>query len=83
VGKTYHIPARALTYLIKAYQYLVSPLLGQCCRFYPSCSSYTIDAVNQHGFLHGSFIGMKRLLRCNPWARGGFDPVPNEMRHVD
>lgn len=80
MGKNYHIPARSLTYLIKSYQYLVAPLLGQCCRFYPSCSSYTIDAINQYGFLRGSFMGIKRILRCNPWFQGGFDPCNKDDR---
>ncbi|MDI6845268.1 MAG: membrane protein insertion efficiency factor YidD [Candidatus Saccharicenans sp.] len=62
--------------LIKAYQLLISPLLGSRCRFYPSCSEYTYEAIKKYGFLKGCWLGSRRLLRCHPWHPGGFDPVP-------
>lgn len=62
--------------LIKFYQYGISPYIGSHCRFYPSCSCYTHDAIQQHGFLYGSYLGIRRLLRCHPWNAGGYDPVP-------
>ena len=75
---------RLLTLLIRGYQLLLSPLLGNRCRFYPSCSEYTHDAVLRHGALAGSWLGLRRLLRCHPWHPGGIDPVPDQIgkRHV-
>jgi putative membrane protein insertion efficiency factor len=69
---------RQLVHLIlRAYQLLISPLLGNHCRFYPSCSQYAIDAVDAHGVLRGSWLAVRRLSRCHPWHPGGFDPVPD------
>ncbi|OYW04698.1 MAG: membrane protein insertion efficiency factor YidD [Acidobacteria bacterium 37-65-4] len=62
--------------LIKAYQWTLSPLLGGACRYYPSCSSYAYGAVERFGAIRGSWMGIKRILRCNPWFEGGCDPVP-------
>lgn len=62
--------------LIKLYRYCISPLLGDHCRFYPSCSAYTEEALIQHGLLKGGLFSLKRLLRCHPWHPGGIDPVP-------
>ncbi len=70
------LPARTLTVLIKAYRYFISPLLGQRCRFHPSCSAYTKDAICEHGALKGSWLGFKRICRCHPYHQGGYDPVP-------
>jgi putative membrane protein insertion efficiency factor len=61
---------------IRAYQYLISPLSPPTCRFTPSCSHYTIEAIEKHGVVKGGWLGLKRLLRCNPWNSGGYDPVP-------
>ena len=66
-----------IRYLIRAYQLAISPLLGPRCRFYPSCSQYTLEAVQSHGVLRGLYLGARRLLRCHPWHPGGFDPVPH------
>lgn len=64
--------------LLKSYKYLVSPLLPPACRFVPSCSEYAAEAVARHGFFHGAMLACWRLLRCNPLAQGGYDPVPKE-----
>ncbi|NLO81077.1 MAG: membrane protein insertion efficiency factor YidD [Xanthomonadaceae bacterium] len=73
---------RILIGLIRCYQWTISPLLGPCCRFYPSCSQYAIEAVRLHGSLRGSYLALRRLLRCHPWHPGGVDPVP-EPRSAD
>lgn len=62
--------------LIRAYQYLISPWLGNRCRFYPSCSEYTVEALNKHGAGKGLWLGVRRVCRCHPWHPGGHDPVP-------
>jgi putative membrane protein insertion efficiency factor len=68
---------RALVaFLIRIYQWTVSPLLGPRCRFYPSCSQYAREAVLRFGVLAGGALALKRLGRCHPWNPGGFDPVP-------
>ncbi|MCD8542893.1 MAG: membrane protein insertion efficiency factor YidD [Gammaproteobacteria bacterium] len=59
--------------LIFFYRYTLSPLLGQRCRFYPSCSAYSIDVIRQHGLFRGVFLTLKRLLKCHPWHSGGVD----------
>jgi hypothetical protein len=61
--------------LVRVYQRCVSPFLLPCCRFYPSCSEYAIDAINCHGPVKGLYLALRRLLRCHPWHRGGYDPV--------
>jgi hypothetical protein len=61
---------------LHGYQRFVSPLLGSSCRFYPSCSQYTLEAVQLHGVARGLYLGLRRVLRCHPWHPGGVDPVP-------
>jgi uncharacterized protein len=68
------IPAMILIGLIRGYQKLLSPLLGQQCRFYPSCSEYFIDAVRKYGLFYGSWKGIKRICKCHPFHPGGYDP---------
>lgn len=68
--------ARVLVWLIGAYRYLVSPWLGSRCRFSPTCSEYAAEALTRHGWVRGSWLAFRRLLRCHPWHPGGFDPVP-------
>ena len=63
-------------FLIRAYQATLSPLLGAHCRFHPTCSQYTYEAITKYGALKGTAIGVRRLLRCHPFHAGGFDPVP-------
>ena len=65
-----------LILLIKIYQKAISPLLPPCCRFTPSCSHYAVEALRTHGFIRGFALTVWRILRCNPWCRGGYDPVP-------
>ncbi len=68
---------KILISLIKVYSFLLSPLLGQNCRFHPTCSAYTREAIERHGSLKGVFLGGKRLLKCHPWHKGEMlDPVP-------
>lgn len=62
--------------LIRVYQYLFRPLLGNNCRFYPSCSDYAREAIERHGALSGGWLAVRRILRCHPYHPGGFDPVP-------
>lgn len=62
--------------LIRGYQLFISPLLGPRCRFYPTCSHYALEAIEVHGALKGSWLALKRVLRCHPWHPGGLDPVP-------
>jgi len=62
-------------FLIVAYQRIVSPYLGNCCRFYPSCSQYALEAISYYGFTKGMFKIVYRLLRCHPWNKGGYDPI--------
>ncbi len=69
--------------LLRGYKVAISPLLGQRCRFYPSCSSYTMEAIERFGVLRGSWLGAKRIGKCHPLHPGGLDPVPeawNEKR---
>ncbi|THB70936.1 MAG: membrane protein insertion efficiency factor YidD [Desulfobulbaceae bacterium] len=69
------LPARFFIQLIKGYQYLISPLLPPTCRFSPTCSSYSIEAVKRYGILRGGLKSIWRILRCHPFARGGYDPL--------
>ena len=65
-----------LIYLVRAYQVVLSPLLPSSCRFLPSCSAYAIEALERHGALRGSVLIIRRLVRCQPFCTGGYDPVP-------
>ncbi len=67
--------------MIDAYRYFIKPFLAYNCRFYPSCSCYCKTAIIQHGIIKGGWLGFKRIIRCNPWFKGGgHDPVPGEDR---
>lgn len=67
--------SKAAIWLIRAYKKVLSPMLPPSCRFTPSCSQYTIEAVEKYGLAKGGFMGIRRLLRCHPFSDGGFDPV--------
>lgn len=65
-------------FLLKAYKVTLSPLLGNCCRFYPPCSNYGVEALQQYGFIKGLWLTIRRLIRCRPFGPQGYDPVPLE-----
>ena len=69
-----------LILLVRAYQVTLSPLFSGCCRFEPSCSNYMIEAIQVHGALKGTLLGLWRLLRCHPFGKSGYDPVPMKGR---
>ncbi|MBP3406474.1 MAG: membrane protein insertion efficiency factor YidD [Kiritimatiellae bacterium] len=70
----------ALILLVRAYQVTLSPLFSGCCRFEPSCSNYMIEALQTHGVVKGLYLGIMRLLRCHPFGKSGYDPVPPKER---
>lgn len=76
VGERRSMLARPLVWLIRLYQVTISPVLGPVCRYYPSCSAYGVTALERHGLFYGTWLTVSRVLRCNPWARGGVDHVP-------
>lgn len=69
--------------LIRFYQKIISPLLPNVCRYKPSCSEYFIEALQIHGVFRGTFLGIKRILRCHPWGKSGYDPVPLKKTNKD
>lgn len=70
------LPSTVLGWLLKAYRLLISPLYGDVCRFFPSCSAYGLESVTVHGAVKGTWLTARRLARCHPWNDGGIDPVP-------
>ncbi len=74
----FSLPRRVLIALVRAYRLLLSPWLGSSCRFEPTCSAYSLQALQQHGAVMGASLTVGRLLRCHPFCRGGHDPVPAE-----
>ena len=75
------VVARMLIAMVVAYRRYVSPVLPARCRFYPSCSAYSLEALQKHGAIRGTGLTIWRLLRCHPFHPGGFDPVPDPIRH--
>ena len=73
--------SKILIAFVRVYQYTISPLLGQRCRYYPSCSNYAVEALREHGALRGLGLASWRLLRCNPFSNGGYDPVPPRRKN--
>ncbi len=76
------VAKRILTMLVRAYQLIVSPLLGDNCRFQPTCSHYMIGAIDRFGAVKGTWLGLRRLSRCHPWHEGGLDPIPELKKHT-
>lgn len=70
----YHLPRTLAVEAVRFYQRGISPLLGARCKYYPSCSQYYIEAVQKYGVISGTLRGICRIIRCNPWSRGGYDP---------
>lgn len=80
MAKTSNPISKSLAVGIRAYQYVMRPILGDCCRFYPPCSDYALNALNVYGLLRGSYLTVCRIARCHPWNQGGFDPVPEKIK---
>jgi len=73
------LPRQALLLLVRAYRLLLSPSLGSACRFEPTCSAYALQSLERHGAAGGSYLTLRRLVRCHPWCDGGHDPVPDHV----
>ena len=80
MGSNFSPLGRIAILLIRFYQIFISPMLWQHCRFYPSCSQYTLEAIKEWGFFKGIWLGIKRISRCHPLNPGGFDPVPRKQK---
>ncbi|MDB5963834.1 MAG: hypothetical protein JWQ72_334 [Polaromonas sp.] len=76
LGGLYRLPQTVLIILVKGYRLLLSPSLGSACRFEPTCSAYSLQALQEYGAVGGSYLTLHRLARCQPWCDGGHDPVP-------
>ena len=74
------LPQKTLVTLVKGYRLLLSPWLGSSCRFEPTCSAYSLQALQQQGAARGTYLTLYRLVRCHPWCNGGYDPVPPAAR---
>ena len=70
--------AYILVFLIKSYQLLISPILGQNCRYLPTCSEYSVQSIREHGVIKGIALSLKRISKCHPWGSHGYDPVPKK-----
>lgn len=70
------LPANILILLVRIYQYTLSPFIGRSCRYTPTCSHYSIEALKKYGAIKGGWMGLKRIASCNPWGGSGYDPVP-------
>ncbi|MEN9500549.1 MAG: hypothetical protein RIS83_2369 [Pseudomonadota bacterium] len=74
------LPAMALKGCVHAYRYTLRGIIGSHCRHYPTCSDYALEALEDHGALRGTWLTTRRILRCNPWTPGGYDPVPRPTK---
>ncbi len=74
------IPQRLLLALIRAYRFVLSPWIGNACRYWPTCSEYALEAIETHGAVRGGWLMLGRLARCHPYGKGGVDPVPESFR---
>ena len=75
VDKISNVLTVIVLFILFVYRYFISPVLGCNCRFYPTCSQYAIDAIKTHGLLLGCWLALKRISKCHPWHKGGYDPV--------
>lgn len=75
------LPRNICVAILRAYRAVISPLYGQVCRYYPSCSAYALEAIQHHGVVKGVGLGIWRIARCHPWAKGGVDDVPVSRHH--
>ncbi len=80
MAKTYSFATKIAISLVRGYQLTISPLIGQRCRFVPTCSQYAIEALKMHGVLKGCWLTSKRILKCHPLCDGGYDPVPPNVQ---
>lgn len=76
------LPRNVCIAVLVAYRAVVSPLYGDVCRYYPSCSRYALEAIQQHGVVRGVWLGLRRIARCHPWAPGGVDDIPEPARRA-
>jgi len=74
------VPRNICVIILRGYRAAISPLYGDVCRYYPSCSHYTLQAIQTHGVIKGVWLGTRRITRCHPWAAGGIDDVPENKR---
>ncbi|MBB5633108.1 hypothetical protein BKA04_001331 [Cryobacterium mesophilum] len=74
------LPRNVCIAILRVYRVVISPLYGDVCRYYPSCSHYALHAIQQHGVMKGIWLGSRRIARCHPWAAGGVDDVPRNIR---
>jgi hypothetical protein len=75
------LPRNCAVVILRGYRAVISPLYGDVCRYYPSCSRYTLEAIQEYGVIRGAALGGWRILRCHPWAAGGVDDVPHRHEH--
>jgi uncharacterized protein len=75
------LPRNCAVVILRGYRAVISPLYGDVCRYYPSCSRYTLEAIQEYGLIRGTALGAWRILRCHPWAKGGVDDVPHRHSH--
>ena len=83
IKKTGAIISNLLIVPVKIYQLVISPILPPSCRYYPSCSQYAIQALQMHGPVKGMYLSTKRILSCNPFSKGGYDPVPEKFSFLN
>ena len=76
------LPRNCAVVLLRGYRAVISPLYGDVCRYYPSCSRYTLEAIQEYGVIRGSALGAWRILRCHPWAAGGVEDIPHRHAHT-